>query len=109
MVHRSLPVAVCLLFALDCTLAFSDPRASQQTGDVDYQAIYRNSLPEIEMTTRGGDPVYRIVGGKPARPGAWPSMVALRFRSRPICGGSVIDRFWILTAAHCVANRDIAE
>ena len=40
----------------------------------------------------------QIVGGVEAIPGAYPWMASIN----GICGGSLIDQSWVLTAAHCV-------
>ena len=51
----------------------------------------------------------RIVGGTPARPGAFPWLVAL-FNAKdpsfvlPVCAGSLITPSVVLTAAHCIAS-----
>lgn len=58
----------------------------------------------------GGAPVgARIVGGAPAQPGAWPSLVALVPAGTPAaagaaCGGTLIAPAAVLTAAHCVVE-----
>lgn len=57
----------------------------------------------------------RIYGGRPAEPDAWPWQVSLHTakdvgsdqRSRVLsqfCGGSLIARQWVLTAAHCIED-----
>ncbi|NXO49130.1 TMPS5 protease, partial [Aramus guarauna] len=44
----------------------------------------------------------RVVGGADAPPGRWPWQVSVYQGSQHHCGGSVLAREWIVTAAHCV-------
>ncbi|XP_065093807.1 serine protease SP24D-like [Ochlerotatus camptorhynchus] len=49
-------------------------------------------------------PSSKIVGGQFAEQHQFPYQVALFFKDRFRCGGSIIDNKWILTAAHCVLD-----
>ncbi|XP_058435248.1 neutrophil elastase-like [Marmota monax] len=51
-----------------------------------------------------GGPVLasEIVGGRPARPHAWPFMVSLQRRGGHFCGATLIARNFVMSAAHCV-------
>jgi len=55
-------------------------------------------------------PDIKIVGGSPANIEDYPYQVALYSIDEEgnlnefTCGGSIIDRYWILTAAHCVVE-----
>ncbi|KAJ8924760.1 hypothetical protein NQ315_000913 [Exocentrus adspersus] len=50
----------------------------------------------------------RIVNGTDADIRDYPYMISLHFNGRHTCGGSIIDEYNILTAAHCVM-RDLAS
>ena len=49
------------------------------------------------------DQPTRVVNGEDAEPNSWPWQISLHYRHYGhICGGSLIDDEWVLTAAHCV-------
>lgn len=48
--------------------------------------------------------ISRIVGGEPASQYAWPWQVYITVRGSFSCGGTLIDRQHVLTAAHCIVG-----
>ena len=48
--------------------------------------------------------VSKIVGGESVQKRSWSWLVSLHYHNEYSCGGSILSSFWILTAAHCVAN-----
>ncbi|XP_072826887.1 ovochymase-2 isoform X3 [Vicugna pacos] len=51
----------------------------------------------------------RIVGGSQVERGSYPWQVSLKQRQKHVCGGTIISPQWVITAAHCVANRNTAS
>ncbi|XP_065647008.1 chymotrypsinogen B [Hydra vulgaris] len=49
----------------------------------------------------------RVINGVNAAKGAWPWQILIRFMDEPHCGGTIISPFWVLTAAHCVADKEV--
>ncbi|XP_063313447.1 serine protease 57-like isoform X1 [Pelobates fuscus] len=45
---------------------------------------------------------YYIVGGHEAKPHSRPYMASLQDKNGHFCGGFLINRKWVLTAAHCL-------
>jgi hypothetical protein len=48
----------------------------------------------------------RIVGGKDSW--NWPSIVAVYRDGVLVCGGTIIDEQWIVTAAHCLTDFKVS-
>uniref|UniRef100_A0AAJ7XJI1 Transmembrane protease serine 5-like n=1 Tax=Petromyzon marinus TaxID=7757 RepID=A0AAJ7XJI1_PETMA len=50
--------------------------------------------------------VNRIVGGVNSALGRWPWQVSLHFQGSHACGGSLVAPGWLVTAAHCVSQKN---
>ncbi|EFX79656.1 hypothetical protein DAPPUDRAFT_225028 [Daphnia pulex] len=57
------------------------------------------------------NPTVGIAGGTEAKPNSWPFMVGLRIDgiNTIFCGGSIISKTTILTAAHCVNDLSASK
>ncbi|KAM7402429.1 hypothetical protein PAMP_017671 [Pampus punctatissimus] len=73
------------------------------------------TLAAVALARREPEPRYlednfeRVVGGEVASPNSWPWQISLQYRYGSsyyhTCGGTLIDRRWVMTAAHCVDSE----
>ncbi|XP_053171534.1 elastase-1-like [Scomber japonicus] len=71
---------------------------------------WMTTLARLEPQPRYLEDMQRVVGGEVAKPNSWPWQISLQYRSGSryyhTCGGTLIERGWVMTAAHCVdSNR----
>ncbi len=67
------------------------------------QAADATTAPTLPLGNEGR--AIQIVGGQQAEPGEWPWQAYVR--SGPyMCGGTLIQQTWVVTAAHCVLHND---
>ncbi|NWJ09372.1 OVCH2 protein, partial [Crypturellus undulatus] len=48
----------------------------------------------------------RVIGGEEAVPYSWPWQVSLQISDEHICGGAVLAKEWVVTAAHCFKSKE---
>uniref|UniRef100_UPI00398E539B transmembrane protease serine 2-like n=1 Tax=Pristiophorus japonicus TaxID=55135 RepID=UPI00398E539B len=84
-----------LLICNELTLCFSSRCATKDT--VSLKCIECGNRIKVSS---------RIVGGEAAELGDWPWQVSLHYKSRHVCGASIIARNWIITASHCFFEDD---
>ncbi|XP_062393862.1 mucin-17-like isoform X4 [Sardina pilchardus] len=66
------------------------------------------SPPPATIEVCGRPPLNtRIGGGRDAPAGNWPWQAFLLDSDRNDCGGSLINKEWVLTAAHCFRKRSV--
>jgi trypsin len=69
----------------------------------------------VRAETAQDGPSTRIIGGTVSAPGAWPGQVGLLKSSvannyqAQFCGGTALNRNWVLTAAHCVEDATASQ
>jgi secreted trypsin-like serine protease len=76
-----------------------------------FPAVEDKQATDLEILKKSEDEISgdyennmsRIIGGQDANSGEFPFMVALIDRyGRPMCGGSIVSPYYVMTAAHCV-------
>lgn len=110
----SLPAARGMTLALLCA-AFALPALAQSGNPQRDRVMAYQAERAARLGVPFGDVNAEVVGGKPAKDGRWPFIVALLDAgtsdnyNAQFCGASLIGPRDVLTAAHCVAGTQPSQ
>jgi len=82
--------------AQKCGISFKN-KLNESVLDGNFKVLFDNQ----SLFSGHNDSFNKIVAGHETIPHKWPWMAALVYRGYQICGGSLIDQFYVLSAAHC--------
>ena len=68
---------------------------------VDVPTCANSPLPIAPVADAAPPLQSRVVGGFNCKKNSQPWQVAVYYQKEHICGGVLLDRNWVLTAAHC--------
>ncbi|KAM9095241.1 serine protease 42-like [Sarcophilus harrisii] len=67
-----------------------------------YSSLGASAVSPAAAAARAMLPTWKVISGQAAPLNKWPWQVSLQIYNSHLCGGSLINTEWVLTAAHCI-------